>query len=172
MDFQGTRMWRLAVAASLAFLVLAVLAELLFMDWLAQHVSVQAIEYLTLFFTFILMCDIYLSFLKAADKKAFLKKNALKILILLPWGTIFRALSFLRLEGMFAEVPILADLLAAEKPGAAGKTVLIAEKTKRLPTSELILIRPPQETSPSPPSSPSYLQAAALPLSFLSPFHL
>jgi hypothetical protein len=79
------------------------------------------------------MADIYFSFLKSTDRKAFLKKNALKILVILPWGTIFRALSFIRLDGLVAEIPVLADLFAMEKAGsAASKTILIAEKSKRL----------------------------------------
>ncbi len=133
MDFQGTRAWRIAVSISIAFLIAIVVAELFLMDWISAYVSVQRLEYFTLAFTFVLMTDIYFSFLRSTDKKAFLKKNALKILILLPWGTIFRALSFIRLEGLAAEIPILSDLFAMEKAGAAaGKAVMIAEKAKRL----------------------------------------
>ena len=133
MDFQGTRLWRIVVSIALVCLIAVVLAELFFMDLLSAHISVQHLEYFTLVATFILMTDIYFSFLKSTNRKEFLKKNMLKILILLPWGTIFRALSFLKLEQFFAEIPILADLFAMEKAGtAAGKTVLIAEKTKRL----------------------------------------
>ncbi|NYZ61019.1 hypothetical protein H0O01_04975 [Candidatus Micrarchaeota archaeon] len=133
MDFQGTKAWRVLVSISLVFLIFIVIAEFFLMDWLSPYISVQNLEQFTLIFTFVLMADIYFSFLKSTDKKAFLKKNALKILIILPWGTIFRALSFIRLEGMVAEIPILADLFAMEKAGAAAsKTILIAEKTKRL----------------------------------------
>lgn len=133
MDFQGTRLWRIVVSISLVCLIAAILVELFFMDLLSVYISVQHLEYFTLIATFILMTDIYFSFLKSTNRKEFLKKNALKILILLPWGTIFRALSFLKLEQFVAEVPILADLFAMEKVGAsAGKTILIAEKTKRL----------------------------------------
>ncbi|MCX6768855.1 MAG: hypothetical protein NTY83_03405 [Candidatus Micrarchaeota archaeon] len=133
MDFQGTKAWRVLVSLSLVFLIFLVIAEFFLMDWLSSCISVQNLEQFTLVFTFVLMADIYFSFLKSTDKKAFLKKNALKILIILPWGTIFRALSFIRLEGMAAEIPILADLFAMEKAGAAAsKTILIAEKTKRL----------------------------------------
>jgi len=133
MDFQGTKAWRVLVSVSLVFLIFIVIAEFFLMDWLSSYISVQNLEQFTLVFTFVLMADIYVSFLKSTDKKAFLKKNALKILIILPWGTIFRALSFIRLEGMFAEIPVLADLFAMEKAGAAAsKTILIAEKTKRL----------------------------------------
>jgi hypothetical protein len=133
MDFQGTKAWRVLVSVSLVFLIFIVIAEFFLMDWLSSYISVQNLEQFTLVFTFVLMADIYISFLKSTDKKAFLKKNALKILIILPWGTIFRALSFIRLEGMFAEIPVLADLFAMEKAGAAAsKTILIAEKTKRL----------------------------------------
>ena len=133
MDFQGTRAWRVLVSLSLVFLIFAVIVELFLMEWLSSYISVQNLEQFTLIFTFVLMADIYFSFLKSTDKKAFLKKNALKILIILPWGTIFRALSFIRVDGLVAEIPILADLFAMEKAGAAAsKTILIAEKTKRL----------------------------------------
>lgn len=133
MDVQGSKAWRVLVSLSLVFLIFAVIIELFMIDWLSSYLSVQNLEQFTLLFTFVLMADIYFSFLKSTDKKAFLKKNALKILVILPWGTIFRALSFIRLEGMFAEIPILADLFAMEKAGsAASKTILIAEKTKRL----------------------------------------
>ena len=121
------------VSISLICLIAAILVELFFMDLLSVYISVQSLEYFTLIATFILMTDIYFSFLKSTNRKEFLKKNALKILILLPWGTIFRALSFLKLEQFFAEIPILADLFAMEKVGSsAGKTIMIAEKTKRL----------------------------------------
>ena len=133
MDFQGSKAWRVLVSLSLVFLIFAVIIELFMMEWVSAYVSVQNLEQFTLLFTFVLMADIYFSFLKSTDKKVFLKKNALKILIILPWGTIFRALSFIRLEGMFAKIPILADLFAMEKAGAAAsKTILIAEKAKRL----------------------------------------
>jgi len=133
MDFQGTKAWRVLVAASIVLLLALIIIEFFFMDWFSAYVSVHTIEYVTLACTFLLMADIYLSFLKSSDKKAFLKKNAFKILILLPWGTIFRALSFLKFEQFAAKVPILADIFAVENLGsAAEKTVLIAEKTKRL----------------------------------------
>ena len=121
------------VSISLICLIAAIVVELFFMDLLSVYVSVQSLEYFTLIATFILMTDIYFSFLKSTNRKEFLKKNALKILILLPWGTIFRALSFLKMEQFFAEIPILSDLFAMEKvSAAAGKTVIIAEKTKRI----------------------------------------
>ena len=133
MDFQCTKPWRIMVSISLICLIAAIVVELFFMDLLSVYVSVQSLEYFTLIATFILMTDIYFSFLKSTNKKEFLKKNALKILIILPWGTIFRALSILKLEQFFAEIPILADLFAMEKVGSsAGKTIMIAEKTKRL----------------------------------------
>lgn len=133
MNFQGTKAWRVLVAASITLLLAAIAMEFFFMDWFSAYVSVQTIEYVTLACTFLLITDIYLSFLKSSDKKAFLRKNALRILILLPWGTIFRALSFLKFEQFAARIPVLADLFAMEKAGsAAGKTILIAEKTKRL----------------------------------------
>jgi hypothetical protein len=133
MDFQGTKAWRILVSVSLVFLIFAVITELFMMDWLSSYISVQNLEQFTLVFTFVLMADIYFSFLKSTDRKAFLKKNALKILVILPWGTIFRALSFIRLDGLVAEIPVLADLFAMEKAGsAASKTILIAEKSKRL----------------------------------------
>lgn len=133
MDVQGSEAWRILVSISLVFLIFLLIAEFFMMDWLSAYISVQNLEQFTLVFTFVLIADIYFSFLKSTDKKAFLKKNALKILIILPWGTIFRALSFIRLEGLVAEIPILADLFAMERAGAAAsKTILIAEKTKRL----------------------------------------
>lgn len=114
-------------------LITAILIEFFFMDIFSAHVSVQSLEYFTLISTFILLTDIYLSFLKSADKKEFLKKNALKILILLPWGTFFRALSFLGLERAVAEMPFFAEFFAAGKLGAgAGKATMIAEKSKCL----------------------------------------
>lgn len=67
MDIQGTKAWRFVLAVSIICLIFIVLAELFFLDWLAQRVSVQTMEYFTLLFTFVLMADIYFSFLKAAD---------------------------------------------------------------------------------------------------------
>lgn len=133
MDIQKTRPWRALVFISLAGLIALVLAELFFLDIAIQYLTKVQIEYLSLSFTAVLLVDVYLSFLKASDKVAFLKKNALKILVLLPWGTFFRAFSFLKLEGVFAEVPLLSDLFAMEKAGAVvGKTAIIAEKASKI----------------------------------------
>jgi hypothetical protein len=133
MDMQKTRIWRALVFISLVGLVVIVLAELFFLDVAIHYLTKVQIEYLSLAFTAVLLLDVYLSFLKASDKVAFLKKNSLKILVLLPWGTIFRAFSVLKLEGVFAEVPLLSDLFAMEKAGAAAsKTVMIAEKARKI----------------------------------------
>jgi len=133
MDFQGTKAWRALVAASIVLLLAVLLAEFFFKEWISRYIPVQAMDYATLACTFVLMADIYASLLKSPDKKAFLKKNALKMLVLLPWGTIFRALTFLKFEQFAAEIPLLADLFAMEKAGkVAGRAVLIAEKAKRL----------------------------------------
>jgi len=133
MDLQGTGAWKFLVTASIVLLVAVIIADLFLMDWFSAYIATQQLEYLTLVFTFVLIADIYMSFVKADDKKAFLKKNALKILILLPWGTFFRVLSFLRLEGTVAEIPLFADLFVVQKAGsAAEKTIMIAEKAKRV----------------------------------------
>jgi hypothetical protein len=132
MDVQKTRPWRALVFISLVGLVTLVLAELFFLDAAIQYFTKVQLEYLSLAFTAVLLLDVYLSFLKASDKVAFLKKNSLKILVLLPWGTIFRALSFLKLESAFAEVPLLSDLFAMEKASAVGKTAMIAEKARKV----------------------------------------
>lgn len=133
MDMQKTRLWRALVFISLVGLVILVLAELFFLDIAAQYLTKVQMEYFLLAFTAVLLLDVYLSFLNASDKVAFLKKNSLKILVLLPWGTIFRAFSVLKLEGVFAEVPLLSDLFAMEKvDAAASKTVMIAEKARKI----------------------------------------
>ncbi len=132
MDFQKTRPWRALVFLSLLGLVALVFAELFFLDIAIQYLSMEQMEYLMLFCTIVLLLDLYISFLNASDKVAFLKKNALKILVLLPWGMFFRAFSFIRLEGVFAQIPLLSDLFAMEKMGsAAGKTAMIAEKASK-----------------------------------------
>ncbi|MDD2655537.1 MAG: hypothetical protein PHQ80_02610 [Candidatus ainarchaeum sp.] len=132
MDMQKTRPWRALVFISLVGLVAIVFAELFFLDIAVQYLTKVQMEYLSLAFTMMLLLDIYISFLKASDKVAFLKKNSLKILVLLPWGTIFRALSFLKLESAFAEIPLISDLFAMEKAGAVAKTVMIAEKARKI----------------------------------------
>ncbi|MFA5412595.1 MAG: hypothetical protein WC350_04590 [Candidatus Micrarchaeia archaeon] len=132
MDMQKTRPWRALVFISLVGLVALVLAELFFLDIAVQYLTKVQMEYFSLAFTAVLLVDVYLSFLKASDKVAFLKKNSLKILVLLPWGSIFRAFSFLKLEGVFAEIPLLSDLFAMEKTGAVAKTAMIAEKARKI----------------------------------------
>ncbi len=133
MDFQETRAWRLFIVFTVLCLLALILVEWFFMEALSPYFTIEMLEFLTLIFTFVLMLDIYVSFLKAKDKKKFLKNNMLKILIILPWGTFFRALSVLRLERAFAEVPLIADILAMEKLGAAASSgAYIAKKAKRI----------------------------------------
>ncbi|MEM4272170.1 MAG: hypothetical protein QXH30_01140 [Candidatus Bilamarchaeaceae archaeon] len=83
-----------------------------------------------LLLSLILLSDIAISLVKARDRGLFFKKNALRILAVLPWGFIFSSLSFLRL----GELPVLSEFAAGEAAiftrGArlAAKTKEIAER--------------------------------------------
>ena len=110
------KLWRLNLALALAvFLMLAVwwIGVALgtfpaFSDreeWLMEQADLTAI--------IVFAADIYSGFRKAKDKKLFLRKNWLEIIVLLPLGTVFRMFR------AFGQLGKLDSVLAARK-GAEG----------------------------------------------------
>jgi hypothetical protein len=116
MDPQDFPHWKTFINLCLAALILLILGDFFAPDYLHHEIGEEALEAAELVLSLILLTDITISFVKAADKKAFLRKNMLKIIAVFPWGALFRGLALLRIE---AELPILSELLLAETEAAA-----------------------------------------------------
>ncbi len=116
MDPQELPYWKVFINACLAILLILIMGEFIYPDYFHHEIGEENLEIIELVFSLILLTDIAVSFVKAADKKTFLKKNMLRIIAVFPWGFVFRGLALLRIE---AELPILSELFAAETEAAA-----------------------------------------------------
>ncbi|MFP3950033.1 MAG: hypothetical protein ACLFUZ_02995 [Candidatus Micrarchaeia archaeon] len=129
MDPQQHPHWNLLTNTVLALLILMILGDLVFPELLEEHIGKENMEVSELVFSLIILTDITISFVKATDKKTFLKKNIIKIIAVFPWGAVFRGLAILRVE---AELPMLAELAAAERTAVAGRGFRLVTKAKEL----------------------------------------
>jgi hypothetical protein len=134
MDPQDLPHWKAFINICLAIFILLIIAEFVFPDFMHHEVGEETIEVAELLLSLILLGDILISLVKAADKKAFLKKNALRIIAVFPWGALFRGFALLRIE---AELPLLSELFVAETEVAAagrvaGKGLKLTAKAKEL----------------------------------------
>lgn len=137
MDPQESRLWKLFVNMCLAVLILMVLGDLVAEEYMDEEIGRDAIEIVELFLSLILLTDISISFIKARDRKAFLKKNFIKIIAVFPWGALFRGLALLRIE---TEIPMIGEALVLESEalaaqrvaGGAGKGFRLFAKLKEL----------------------------------------
>ena len=129
MDPQQHPHWNLFTNAALALLILMIIGDLLLPEMMETYIGRENMEVAELIFSLIILTDITISFVKAADKKTFLKKNIVKIIAVFPWGAFFRGLALLRIE---AELPMLAELAAAERTAVAGRGFRLFTKAKEL----------------------------------------
>ncbi len=127
MDPQKFKWWSLFINSCLALLIISVLAEIVFYDSIASMGLEGAMEIGELLLSLVLLTDLTISLVKAKDRGAFLRKNAIMIIAVLPWGFIFRALSFLRL----GELPIFSELAAGEA-AILSRGARLAAKTKEM----------------------------------------
>ena|GEM_PF-4277781 len=132
MPLRRTEHWRALVSATLLLLIAIVAAEVLAPIPFYSLFSEEAIGISEVLLSLILLFDIYLGFRLAKNKALFLRRNALRILIFLPWGAIFRSLTLLRLEAAFAELPLYSELLATESAANAAKGIRLAGKVDDL----------------------------------------
>jgi RNAse (barnase) inhibitor barstar len=134
MDPQELPHYKVFINACLAVLIILILGEFIYPDYIHHEVGEENLEIIELVLSLILLTDIAISFVKAADKKTFLKKNMLRIIAVFPWGFVFRGLALLRIE---AELPMLTEFLAAETEAAAagrfaGRGFRLTAKAKEL----------------------------------------
>jgi hypothetical protein len=134
MDPQDLPHWKTLMNLCLAALILLILGEFIAPDYMHHEIGEETLEVVELVLSLILLTDIAISFVKASDKKTFLKKNILKIIAVFPWGAALRGLALLRIE---AELPVLSELLVAETEVAAvgrvaGKGFKLTTKAKEL----------------------------------------
>lgn len=120
MDPQNFPHWRPFINICLALLILLILLEFIFPEPLEQNLGAENLEVFELLLSLVILTDLAISFVKAEDKKTFLKKNFIKIIAVFPWGFAFRGLALLRIE---AELPFLAEFLAIESEGLAAQKV-------------------------------------------------
>lgn len=131
MDPQEFPHWRLFINLCFALFVLLVLGEVLFPGELEHYAGPWNLAVLELILSLILLSDIAISFVKTkeGERAAFLKKNAIRIIAVLPWGIFFNALSLLRIE---AEIPLISEFMVAERTAIAGRGFRLAVKAKEL----------------------------------------
>lgn len=120
MDPQEFKHWRLFINLSLVLLIVLILSEVFIPETIEAELEMDNLLTLELILSLIILFDIAISFVKATDKIAFLKKNFIKIIAVFPWGFTFRAFALLRIE---AEIPILAEALAVETEAVAAERV-------------------------------------------------
>jgi hypothetical protein len=119
-DPQNFRNWRLFTNLCFTLLLVLILAEVLAPEAVETEIGVDSMMGMEFALSLVVLLDIAISFRKAADKKAFLKKNIIKIIAVFPWGFTFRALSFLRIE---AEIPLVGKAVALESEAVAVERV-------------------------------------------------
>ncbi len=130
MDPQESKHWKLFINLCLILLILLVLGDFLIPEFMEYELGRELIEIVELFLSLILLMDISISFVKAKDRKTFLKKNFIRIIAVFPWGFVFKGFALLRLE---AEIPIISEFFLVQSKGlAAQKVVGGAGKSFRL----------------------------------------
>jgi hypothetical protein len=112
--------WRAFINLCLALLISLILLEFIFPEALGHYVGAENLEVIELLLSLVILTDLAISFVKAEDKKTFLKKNFIKIIAVFPWGVAFRGLALLRIEAQF---PFLAEFLAIESEGMVAQKV-------------------------------------------------
>lgn len=127
MDPQKFKWWSTFTNACLALLILLVLLEIFLYSEIYSMGLEGALETIELVLSLVLLSDITISLVKAKDRVEFLKKNAIRIIAVLPWGFIFSSLSFLRLN----ELPLLSEMAAGEA-AILGRGARLAAKTKEI----------------------------------------
>ncbi len=129
------RLWKLNLALALVlFVILAIQWAGSQLGFFAAPTESQAarMEQADLAAILIFGIDLYRGFAKAHDKKMFLRKNWLEILVLIPFGTafrMFRAFEQLEAVGAMQRVSGIGEIAAvapeiAEKAKKAGKGAL------------------------------------------------
>ncbi len=132
MDPQNSIYWRVFINLCLGLLILMIFGDILIPEIMEHEIGLDTLAILELVLSLLVLLDITISFVKATDKAAFLKKNIFKILAVFPWGFAFRGLALLRIE---AEIPFLAQIFAVESEAiAASKLFTGAGKSFRLIT--------------------------------------
>lgn len=134
MDPQDLPHWKAFINACLAVLIILIMGEFIYPDYFHHEIGEEKLEIAELVLSLVLLTDIAISFVKASDKKTFLKKNMLRIIAVFPWTALFRGLALLRIE---AELPVLTELFAAETEAAAvgriaGRGFKLTAKAKEL----------------------------------------
>ena len=127
MDPQKFEWWSLFINSCLALFILLVLVEMFFYGSIAAAGLEQPLEIFELLLSLALLSDITISLVKAKDRSAFLKKNAIRIIAVLPWGFMFSSLSFLKLN----ELPIFSELAVGEA-AILTRGARLAAKTKEI----------------------------------------
>ena len=114
-----------------------IFGEFLIPEIMEHEIGIDNLAVMELVLSLLVLLDLSISFVKSTDKVTFLKKNALKIIAIFPWGVAFRGLALLRIE---AEIPYLAQIFAVESEavaahkvaGGAGKSFRLITKVKEL----------------------------------------
>jgi hypothetical protein len=132
MPLRRKEYWRVLVSASLILLIAMIALEMLVPEFLFSVLAEEAIGVSEVFLSGILLFDIYLGFLDARNKVLFLRRNMLRILVFLPWGAIFRGFALLKMEAVFAELPLYSELIATERAANAAKGIRLAGKVEEL----------------------------------------
>ena len=127
MDPQKFDWWSLFINSCLALFILLVLVEMFFYGSIAAAGLERPLEIFELLLSLALLSDITISLVKAKDRSAFLKKNAIRIIAVLPWGFMFSSLSFLKLN----ELPIFSELAVGEA-AILTRGARLAAKTKEI----------------------------------------
>ena len=137
MDPQNYAHWRTFINVCLALLIIMIFGEFLIPEIMEHEIGIDNLAVMELVLSLLVLLDLSISFVKSTDKVTFLKKNALKIIAIFPWGIAFRGLALLRIE---AEIPYLAQIFAVESEalaahnmaGGAGKSFRLITKIKEL----------------------------------------
>lgn len=127
MDPQKFKWWSAFINFCLVFFILLVLVEIFFYESIAAAGLEHPLEMAELLLSLVLLSDITISLVKAKDRSAFLKKNAIRIIAVLPWGFLFSSLSFLKLN----ELPIISEFAAGEA-AILSRGARLAAKTKEI----------------------------------------
>jgi len=136
-DPQNYAHWRTFINVCLALLIIMIFGEFLIPEIMEHEIGIDNLAVMELVLSLLVLLDLSISFVKSTDKVTFLKKNALKIIAIFPWGIAFRGLALLRIE---AEIPYLAQIFAVESEalaahkmaGGAGKSFRLITKIKEL----------------------------------------
>gem|GEM_PF-6054821 len=97
-----------------------IFGEFLIPELMEHEIGIDNLAISELILSLLVLLDMSISFVKATDKKTFIKKNIFKTIAIFPWGVAFRGLALLRIE---AEIPYLAQLFAVESEAIAAERV-------------------------------------------------